>query len=539
MADLTGFRQMLADRAEADKGLPKVCLKCTTDLDLALARLITVDSRKEDETDGQVTSRYLDEICEELAKPENEEVVKHINACIAAFKEKVSAATSALGDIKTAANELAGYMETYKNDALARDPFVSTHANLTKLSVDYPTWDWSGPAIVGTGTYIKERVGGMLVAKDATVPTEYDYRLFILGVSTISRKVNFESVELSEEHRSTLIDSAIDIVVDNTKEEVTDVIDVLTGMKSINGVVLDLQRLQNMDPADLFDRIKEYDGFIHKYYQIATAIIDEKIPLPDIDGKDTIKTNAESVKLLCEFMAYFELMERESVFNKVVLLQGGLINSDEKTAFEDAGGTTLMIAHYIRYMYKDDVKKIPARGISSKVIIESAAHNEKVVKADISNVANRIAIATTSARVEAFNTVAHRYIVNKVNHDNPDMPDSTKTTEVENFMRGLVKKIATRILHHDIAFVDAALMLIVESDYHGTFVESMYNELGAAYLARIQTAEDGKVTDFDLQVAEMSVVARMVSNFVVEHLITCCSDCKDNTVKSPIVPEKE
>lgn len=539
MADLTGFRQMLADRAEADKGLPKVCLKCTTDLDLALARLITVDSRKEDETDGQVTSRYLDEICEELAKPENEEVVKHINACIAAFKEKVSAATSALGDIKTAANELAGYMETYKNDALARDPFVSTHANLTKLSVDYPTWDWSGPAIVGTGTYIKERVGGMLVAKDATVPTEYDYRLFILGVSNISRKVNFESVELSEEHRSTLIDSAIDIVVDNTKEEVTDVIDVLTGMKSINGVVLDLQRLQNMDPADLFDRIKEYDGFIHKYYQIATAIIDEKIPLPDIDGKDTIKTNAESVKLLCEFMAYFELMERESVFNKVVLLQGGLINSDEKTAFEDAGGTTLMIAHYIRYMYKDDVKKIPARGISSKVIIESAAHNEKVVKADISNVANRIAIATTSARVEAFNTVAHRYIVNKVNHDNPDMPDSTKTTEVENFMRGLVKKIATRILHHDIAFVDAALMLIVESDYHGTFVESMYNELGAAYLARIQTAEDGKVTDFDLQVAEMSVVARMVSNFVVEHLITCCSDCKDNTVKSPIVPEKE
>ena len=161
MADLTGFRQMLADRAEADKGLPKVCLKCTTDLDLALARLITVDSRSEDETDGQVAARYLDEICAELSKPENEDVVKHINAVIAAFKEKISAATSALGDIKNAANQLAGYMETYKNDALARDPFVSTHANFTKLSVDYPTWDWSGPAIVGTPTYIKERVGAM------------------------------------------------------------------------------------------------------------------------------------------------------------------------------------------------------------------------------------------------------------------------------------------------------------------------------------------------------------------------------------------
>ena len=539
MADLTGFRQMLADRAEADKGLPKVCLKCTTDLDLALARLITVDSRSEDETDGQVAARYLDEICAELSKPENEDVVKHINAVIAAFKEKISAATSALGDIKNAANQLAGYMETYKNDALARDPFVSTHANFTKLSVDYPTWDWSGPAIVGTPTYIKERVGAMLVAKDASVPTEYDYRLFILGVSNISRKVNFQSVELSEEHRTTIIDSAIDIIADNTKEDVTDVVNVLTGTKSINGIVSDLSRLQNMDPADLFDRIKEYDAFIHKYYQIAAAIIDEKIPLPEIEGRDTIKSNAECVKLLCEFMAYFELMERESVFNKAVLLQGGLINSDEKTAYESAGGTTLMIAHYIRYMYKDDVSKIPARGISSKVIIESAAHNEKVVKADISNVANRIAIATTSARVEAFNTVAHRYIVNKVNHDNPDMADGAKTTEVENIMRALVKKIANRILHHDIAFVDAALMLIVEADYHGTFVESMYNELGAAYLARIQTAEDGNVTDFDLQVAEMGVVARMVSNFVVEHLITCCSDCKDNTVKSPVVPEKE
>lgn len=541
MADLTGFRQRIADRAEADKGLPPVTLKQTSDFDMSLAKLVTVDNRKDDESDSQVAQRYVDEICDQLGKEENKGIVEKVGAVITAFVEKIKAAKQSLHDIRNHARELAGYMETGKQDLLAKDPFVSTHLNLTKLSVDYPTWEWAGPKLIGAPTYIKERVGGMITAKDADVPTDYDYKLFMMGLNSLPSKIKFVEAALADDVKTTFIDSICETLGEAvTKETVAEVVEALVGpTRGVRAELLDLQRLNSLNPADLFNRIKDYDGFIQKYYPIVDAVIGGQVELPEVENIDSLKANAEALKTMCEYMAYFELMERETVFRQSILLQGGLLNADEKAAYNEAGGTDLMIAHYIRFMYKDDVARIPARGISSKVIIESAAHNEKVVKADMSNIENRIAVATTQARVSVFTTVAHRYIVNKVERERADETPAQKSVWESRFMNGVVKKIADRIHHHDIAFVDAALMLIVEADYHGTFVEQMYNQLGAAYLAKAKDAEDGQVSDLDLQVAEMGVVAKMVAGFVVENLVEVVPDLKDTTNKSPVVPETQ
>lgn len=539
MADLTSFRQLIADRASSDKGLPQVCLKCTTDFDIALSKLITVDNRQDGETDSQVASRYVDEICETLGKPENEEIVKKISTLVVAFKEKISGAMGSLHEIREHARELAKELETVKNDILAKDPFVSTHLKLTTLSQDYPVWEWAGPKLIGSATYIKERVGSFIVGEGVEIPTEYDYRLFLQACTTIVTKAPLTSVEMTEETKTTIIDSACEVLGEAAvKESVSDVIDVLVGTKLIKSVIFELKNLSSMSPHDLFNRIKQYDEFIQKYYPVVDGIVGGQIPLPEEDSSETLKTNAQSIKTICEFMAYFELMERETVFRQSILLQGGLMNIDEKSAYESAGGTTLMLAHYIRFMYKDDVAQIPARGISSKVIIESAAHNEKVVKSDISNIENRISIATINAKVTSFTLEARKYITSKVDREHSESTPSQKVTLVNKFMTNLVKKIANRIHQHDIAFVDAALMLIVEADYSGTFVEQMYNELGAAYLAKAKEAEGSTVTDIDIQVAEMGVVATMVANFITDQLIAVCIQ-KEESNKSPIVPGQE
>ena len=537
MANLLGFRSMLADKAAADKGLPGVCLRCSTDLDIALARLINVDNRREDESDSQVTTRYVDEICDSISSPENAEVADKLNAVIKAFYDKIKGTTNKINEIRASAKTLAETMEKAKTEYLAKDPYVSTHLNLVNVSLDYPTWEWSGLKLLGGTTYIQERIGGHLVSSGVEPPKEFNYRLFVNACETIGSKVSLSPVEISEESKEKLIDTIVDALGgDLSKEEVSSVVDVLTVARSINGVVLDMQRLVGMNPADLFERVKEYDQFICKYYPVTEAISDKRVVLEDsVKG---IADNADKLRLLCEFMAYYEAMERETVFRQAILLQGGLLNADTKEEYASAGGTNVMIAHYLRYMYKDDASKIPARGISGKVIIESAAHNEKVVKADISNITNRIAIATTKARCDAFKVVAHRYFINKVDRDSPDATGGEKATAIEDYTMTIAKKIGQRILHHDISFVDAALMLIIESDYKGTFVEQMYNKLGTAYLAKINSVEGGNVSDADLQVAGMTVVSEMISSFVVDKLIDACQ-CKDMTVKAAISPATE
>ena len=65
MANLVNFRTYMANLADQN-GLPPICLCDSTDLSMALSKLITVDNRGADETNGQVTQRYIDEICASL-----------------------------------------------------------------------------------------------------------------------------------------------------------------------------------------------------------------------------------------------------------------------------------------------------------------------------------------------------------------------------------------------------------------------------------------------------------------------------------------
>lgn len=538
MANLINFKQMLADVAEQRHGLPQICLKGTTELEQLLDKLVTVDNRKEDESDGQVTMRYIDELCEKLGDPDNEDIVNALNTVVIAFKDKIVAATTSISDIRETAKTLAGYMETLKNDILAKDPFVASHLKLTTLSTDFPEWTWSGPSLIGSNAYIAERINAKLSSSEDNIPQSFDYRTLTNNLLYVRKENPVTSVDgLSSEELDAIVESATEIVGESTTvENIKKTVDILCGISKINSLYTELENIAHLDPALLFKTVQAFDGYIHAFYPTAEAIASDKVALPEA-SKDAILANARSLVALCERFAYFELMERETVMRQSILLQGGLVNADVKAEYEAAGGTQLMLAHYIRFMYKDDVNKIPSRGIPVKVIVESAAHNEKVVKESMTNVAHRIAIATTRARVDAFKTVANRFVVQYVERTNPDAAKVDLAVKVTKIYECIARDVAERILHHDISFVDAALILIVRTEYTGTFVEQMFNALGAKYIATAEAAS-GEVTALDLRIAEMDVVSSMVSDFIVKNIVVTCN-CKDMTMKSPIVPAEE
>lgn len=537
MANLINFKQYLADLAESRGGLPAVGFRGNTELEQLLSKLITVDNRKEDETNSQVTMRYVDEICEALSNPDNEEIVNALNTCVTAFKEKISSATADIANIRESAKTLAGYMEKLKDDLLAKDPFVASHLKLTTLSTDFPVWEWTGPSLIGSNAYIAERINSKMASSEDNIPQNFDYRTLTNNLMYLRKEFPITQVDITAEDIETVVESAAEVVGEaSTKEDVAATINVIAGVTRISSLYSELEGIAHLDPALLFKKVQEFDNLIQKYYPTTEAVVSDKVALPDA-VKTEMKHNANSLAHLCEAMAYFELMERETVMRQSILLQGGLVNADVKSEYEAAGGTQLMLAHYIRFMYKDDVNKIPSRGISTKVIVESAAHNEKVVKESMTNVAHRIAIATTRARVDAFKTVANRYVVNYVDGVCVDCAAVDKSIKVAKIYDCVAKDVAERILHHDISFVDAALMLIVRTEKSGTFVEQMFNALGAKYLATTAAAEGGEVTEMDLRIAEMDVVAGMVSDFIVKNIFCACV-CKDMTMKSPVVPEE-
>lgn len=538
MANLVNFRTYMANLADQN-GLPPICLCDSTDLSMALSKLITVDNRGADETNGQVTQRYIDEICASLCKPENKEIADKLNAVVACFKEKLATSIKSVKDIKENAKQLAADMEKVAQDYLAADPFVSKHLKLTTLSTDYPEWKWEGPLMIGSPAIIANTVNSRFAASEESVSDAFDYKNLTNSILYIRKEHPIKAVaEMDSTTLDEFVNSISEVLPDMSVETIKEVVEVLLGVKLINSIYSQLEGIAHLDPALIFKTVQEFDGYIQKFYPIADAIASGTVAVPET-SKEVLVSNATSLKVLCVHFAYFELMERNTVMRQSILLQGGLINSDEKSAYEEAGGTQQMIAHYIRFMYNDDVSKIPVRGVPSKVIIESAAHNEKVVTESMTNIANRIAVVTTKAHVFAFKQVATQYLNHLV-----ERMSGEETNKVDNaimFTRlsdVALTPVANSILQYDIGFVDACMTLIINAEFRDTFVEKLANELGAKYLATVNAAGGDEVNDLDFKVAEMDVIARMVSGFVVEHLVGVC-ECKDMTVKTPIVPAQE
>ena len=538
MANLVNFRTYMANIADQN-GLPPICLCDSTDLSMALSKLITVDNRGADETNGQVTQRYIDEICASLCKPENKEIADKLNAVVTCFKEKLATSIKSVKDIKENAKQLAADMEKVAQDYLAADPFVSKHLKLTTLSTDYPEWKWEGPLMIGSPAIIANTVNSKFAASEESVSDAFDYKNLTNSILYIRKEHPIKAVdEMDSTTLDEFVNSISEVLPDMSVETIKEVVDVLLGAKLINSIYSQLEGIAHLDPALIFKTIQEFDGYIQKFYPIADAIASGTVAVPET-SKDVIVSNATSLKVLCVHFAYFELMERNTVMRQSILLQGGLINSDEKSAYEEAGGTQQMIAHYIRFMYNDDVSKIPVRGVPSKVIIESAAHNEKVVTESMTNIANRIAVVTTKAHVFAFKQVATQYLNHLI-----ERTAGEGTNKVDNaimFTRlsdVALTPVANSILQYDIGFVDACMTLIINAEFRDTFVEKLANELGAKYLATVNAAGGDEVKDLDFKVAEMDVIARMVSGFVAEHLVGVC-ECKDMTVKTPVVPAQE
>lgn len=538
MANLVNFRTYMANIADQN-GLPPVCLCDSTDLSMALSKLITVDNRGADETNGQVTQRYIDEICASLCKPENKEIADKLNAVVACFKDKLATSIKSVKDIKENAKQLAADMEKVAQDYLAADPFVSKHLKLTTLSTDYPEWKWEGPLMIGSPSIIANTVNAKFAASEESVSDAFDYKNLTNSILYIRKEHPIKAVdEMDAATIDEFVNSISEVLPDMSVETIKEVVEVLLGTKLINSIYIQLEGIAHLDPALIFKTVQEFDGYIQKFYPVADAVASGTVAVPET-SKDVLVSNATSLKVLCVHFAYFELMERNTVMRQSILLQGGLINSDEKSAYEEAGGTQQMIAHYIRFMYNDDVSKIPVRGVPSKVIIESAAHNEKVVTESMTNIANRIAVVTTKAHVFAFKHVATQYLNHLI-----ERTAGEETNKVDNAITFTrlsdiaLTPVANSILQYDIGFVDACMTLIINAEFRDTFVEKLANELGAKYLATVNAAGGDEVNDLDFKVAEMDVIARMVSGFVAEHLVGVC-ECKDMTVKTPVVPAQE
>ena len=527
MANLSGFRTMMTEYAGKGAGLPCLALSQNNEFGQAFGRIVTVDNRRNGETDAMVVGRYIDEICVSLADETNAGAIKVFDGLCDAFTAKVTSAWKSMGGIRDTARDLAKEMDTLANSLMTADGYIAEHANYGQLSEDFPSFTWGGLSVMGSITDVIKAVHTLAAPGNEDVPTEVDKRIFDIVIANIAKFVIIKKVPgVKDEDRSALIEATQKVVPGTTVATVVDIIDLLLGIKSFIEIFNSLKYVNTDVTKDFFKNLRRFDSFISDVYPVVDGFVNGQIAIPE-NIKTEFGANALAMSTFCKVAAYYEHMMRTTLFRESFLLQDGMLNEDLRKPFEEAGGKIEMISTYIRKMYNDNRAEIPALGIKADNIIKSYGSMSTKVKEDIATVERKCALARTNARVTAFVRIARDYLGQHVPQEYKDA-----STAIDARMKSYGMCIADTIRQYNINSVDAFVTLIVKTQYPGSFIEVLHDKLGVAYLAMVNNST-GEVNEDDICCAEVGVITELVCEYVVDNFLEVCV-CNERVVPSAL-----
>ena len=517
-SDLVQFRSLLVNKVDSGYQIPPMVIKDNSDLGQSFARIAMSEKAQEGETEGQKAGRYLDEICNTLGEEANAEVVSTLAETTQLFTTKVKAAWDNITAIRENARTLATEMEKTKSDLVAANEFASSHMNYQNLKSDFPVFAWDGTKAMGSIKTVIAKVNGYVTTNGSEPSEEINSNLFTLVISNMSKYDQVERINVTEESRQAAIDLFKQICQNSPAGNIEKVVDLVTGIAPTNEVSETLSKLQQISYAqvNLVSVVKAFDEAITSLYPVLELITSDQVnPFPA--NTDTVKANAAKLISVLEIAAYYEYMVRTFRLNTALLLQGGIINGDLEEDFKKAGGTVQMLGEYVRFMYQDDMSKIPSTGVTISGITDGSANVSERVAKDIANVASRVTMALNNAKTSAYRIVMRNYIAKQVQRVDEGASAAEVASRVSRYMDTVVAPICDDIRQYNVNFVDAAMNAIVKIQFPGSFTEHMFTELGAAYLAT--TEQNGNVTATDVRFANVSVIAKLICTFLVDNVV--------------------
>ena len=516
-SNLMTFRQLLAQYVDTGKPVPNFILKDDSNLGQAFARVAMSEHANEGETAGQTAGRYLDEICDSLALEENKEAVDAFNDTVSVFVSKVKNAWDNVGAIRETGRNLAADMEKVTNDQLQNNEYVKKHLNYSQLPSDFPVFTWEGTKAMGSIRDVIKRVNGLVTTDGVEASDELNHGLFNLVIYKMDQYGQVEDVQINEEARTAAISALLEVCQGAPAGTIENVVDAVTGISKRCPVHEALTSLRDLayQQTHMIDCIKTFDDAITSFFPVLDLIICEQvIPIPS--NKETVIENAKKIVTVLEIAAYFEYMKRTTYLSQVLLMQGGLINGDLEEEFKKAGGTSTMLAEYIRFMFADDTCKIPVSGATIKNIVDGADNISAQVKKDIANVESRVALARNTARTTAFRIVMRDYLTKRAARNEESDPAKV-AAQVEYTMKEKIVPIVEVIRQYDVNFVDAAMRAVVTTQYPESFTAHLFDKLGTAYINA--TEMNGDISDADLRQIDVRVISKLVLTFLVDHLV--------------------
>jgi hypothetical protein len=327
-----------------------------------------------------------------------------------------------------------------------------------------------------------------------------------MNINSIRNKImqpGFQPIEISDEIKTNIVDAIDKMLTNRSSEEVKEAIDIfflpIRYSTYCNTLSKYMDRGNNID-----ENLIEISNRIALVNDIIRAIGNLQIDLSE-ETLGKLSNNVSKVKTTTTLGEYFTLYCKEVVYKNKLIINENMINGDELAKFSRTNGQLEDIAYYLRSFFSD--KKVPVGGVTTDSVIESKAKVKEMIESQNIIIKSKAKMLMGKSLGSAYLHVMNDYLKNV---DESRLPQGVSKDDYYKRNYSLVTRTMDSLHGKDNNVEDALYKFLLELNYSGTIIQSLYNYMGKEYPKLLQQYDS---------INEDSIL-NIVDNYVVSTLIT-------------------
>lgn len=392
----------------------------------------------------------------------------------------------------------------------------STSPNLVALRVaDKADWvpaftmvPWDDLEVVGTPMYVLNELKKVSPYINTTDPKEITFSMNFANI--VNKNVLFYMEAHAAEIKTIQVGAeVIERIVNAVHEKCdipnTDIEDIVNVMFNNGGALTRFNELMLLRYSTFDDNSFDVGSILTmmSYVRNFNKAVKPLLEVVAVDGiltdtdQFTLGVNGDFVNSLLMY-GYVYLASRRATLRDKIILSNTVLNPDAVKDFTTKGYTLYDIACFIHSGGTNPIN-VGIRLDNVEASIESIKTD---MQNDIASKQRMAEVELKQIRYKSFNSVLNEYVRNHVT--NPRISDT------EMYIRHMSDDYT--VLNADL--VSSIYRVIINIEYSGTFIETLYEKLGDAYITALGSSQN--INDTIKSEAELSVIV----NTIVDHMLT-------------------
>lgn len=229
----------------------------------------------------------------------------------------------------------------------------------------------------------------------------------------------------------------------------------------------------------------------------------------------TLHSNIEKVKNAVLLVAY-AIGTIDNHFKDAYVMDAETLNGDNAAEGDEEAQQQEAAMKYLRCRYLEKGKKVPTSGIKMEEIKENEEDTEQMFAQLLTDRQSNAKHIRNRLIMEAADEVSDDYVNTELNED---LLEDTTPAEMRDLRMHEKKQFMNKLAEDASANLNSALYnFVIGTTFHAPAVKKVHDLIGPEVVRQMEL--DPEMTEDRLQLIDATVGAQLISEYIVDHLLT-------------------